>query len=56
MKFLDYALIVFTGFFAVNRLINGHYFIAFMFALLCVLNIVSAVVKHKRTNTNAEPK
>lgn len=56
MRFLDYALILFTGFFAINRLINGQYFIAFMFALLCGLNVVSAVVKHKRANADGEPK
>ncbi|MHA6259751.1 hypothetical protein ACXYMX_07505 [Sporosarcina sp. CAU 1771] len=53
MRILDYILIVFTGLFAINRLVNGEYFIAFMFGLLCALNIVSAVVKRRRANEAA---
>ena len=53
-KYIDFALILFMGFFAFNRFMNEQYGFAAMFAVLAVLNIVTAVVKHKKAKENAD--
>ena len=53
-KYIDIALIIIMGYFAYNRLTNGQYGIAILFAVLALLNTVSAVVKHKKSKENAE--
>ena len=55
-KYIDIALILFMGFFAFTRFTNEQYGFAAMFAVLCLLNILTAVVKHKKAKENAEAK
>lgn len=50
--YIDIALILFMGYFAFTRFANEQYGFATMFAVLCVLNIFTAVVKYKRTKEN----
>lgn len=50
--YIDIALILFMGYFAFTRFANEQYGFATMFAVLCVLNIFTAVVKYKKTKEN----
>ncbi|WP_438311779.1 hypothetical protein [Sporosarcina sp. FA9] len=51
-KYIDIALILFMGYFAYTRFANEQYGFATMFAVLCLLNIFTAVMKHKKAQEN----
>ena len=55
-KYIDIALIIFMGYFAYTRFVDEQYGFAAMFAALCLLNIVTTIVKHNKTKENAETK
>ncbi|MCZ2257848.1 hypothetical protein [Sporosarcina sp. G11-34] len=55
-KYIDIALIIFMGYFAYTRFTNEQYGFAAMFAALCLLNIVTAIVKHNKLKENAQKK
>jgi hypothetical protein len=48
-KYFDIALTLFMGYFAYTRFVNEQYGFAIMFTVLCLLNVLSAVVKHKKS-------
>ncbi|WP_342515080.1 hypothetical protein MKY34_10345 [Sporosarcina sp. FSL K6-1522] len=56
-KYIDVALILFMGYFAVTRFSSGQVGIGIFFTVLCLLNTLTLVVKVKRekeTKSNAQ--
>ncbi len=56
-KFIDIALIIFLGYFAIDRFTKGQTGIAIMFTVLALMNIFVLVMKIKQDKNKAnEPK
>lgn len=51
-KYLDIGLALFMGFFAYTRFVNEQYGYTILFVVLCLMNILTAFMKHKRANEN----
>ena len=55
-KYLDIVFALVMGFFAYTRILNEQYGFATLFVVLGLMNILTAIVKHKRANENTEDK
>lgn len=55
-KYLDIGLAIFMGFFAYTRFMNEQYGFAALFAVLCLMNIFVAFMKHRKMNEETEDK
>jgi len=47
-KYIDLALILFMGYFAISRFSSGQIGFGIFFVVLCLMNILSLVMKVKR--------
>ena len=47
-KYLDLGLALFMGYFAYTRIVNEQYGFAALFVVLCLMNLLTAFMKHKR--------
>jgi hypothetical protein len=50
-KFIDIALIIFLGYFAIDRFIKGQTGIAIFFTVLALMNVFVLVMKIKQDKT-----
>lgn len=55
-KYLDIALAAFMGFFAYTRFTSEQYGFAILFTVLCLLNLLTAFLKHKRMHDKMKDK
>lgn len=49
-KYLDLGLALFMGYFAYTRFENGQVGFGILFVVLCLMNLLTAFMKHKRVN------
>lgn len=47
-KYLDLGIALFMGYFAYTRFANEQYGFAILFTVLCLLNLLTGFMKHKR--------
>lgn len=55
-KYLDLGLALFMGFFAYTRFANEQIGFGILFVVLCLMNLLTAFMKHKRVNENTADK
>lgn len=54
-KYFDYAMAIFMAIFAYTRFADEQYGFGSLFAALCLLNILTIVMKRKAEKNNVEP-
>ena len=55
-KYLDLGLALFMGYFAYTRFENGQVGFGILFVVLCLMNLLTGFMKHKRANENMTDK
>ncbi|MFJ7934669.1 hypothetical protein [Sporosarcina sp. NPDC096371] len=53
-KYIDFALIIFMAYFTFTRFAKGQVGMGIFFAVLCLLNIVTLVMKIKQDKARAK--
>lgn len=53
-KYIDIGIALFMAYFAYTRFVSGQTGFAILFTVLFILNVVTAVVKHRVASSNPE--
>ncbi|CAM3143140.1 hypothetical protein FITA111629_06200 [Filibacter tadaridae] len=55
-KYIDIAFIIFMGYFAYNRFMNDQTGIAILFVVLCLMNVLTFIMKTRQAKTETKSK